>query len=982
MNYISVSILYKILSFNWDYSIEIKSECIQKKLGKYKQELYFSQINQLPEIQHGLLWDKIVIKSNSHVPFTIPGLQHGKSEKYLPILSQQIGHYHLEQIRPAYKKISSSIQHFRSFFNKRYVKHSSVARWKKENAVLRKKLSNQFSLRFILGQEKETVSKFLSLFSNCQDIRNNQNQKFIADELIKYQNFFDNIENNPLTVSQRLACIINEDNNLVLAGAGSGKTSVIIAKAGYLIQSGLARPHEILILAYGRKASKETDERIQKKLPHIEGITTSTFHKLGLDIIGQATGRKPRVSKFQDDTAEFYKLINGIITNLTESDKTYNQRVIDYIVTHLVPYKDKFNYDQQGDYFSALKESNLGSIKSKFEWAEQKKSRKSLQQEQLKSFEEVVIADFLFVNGIKYYYEHAYEKQTATAQHAQYHPDFYLPEYGIYIEHFGIDRDGKTAPFVDNIKYSEGMKWKRDLHRNHKTILIETFSYEMQEGTLTDLLYSKLERYGVKFNPLNFTDLIQLLVDIGEEKKATQFTKLIVTFINLFKQSGQTIDTIRSKADQHSDKPRCHAFLDVFEFIYKEYNNELNMSGTVDFSDMIRKATDLVNKKKYNPLFKYILVDEFQDISAIRANFVKSLVRHGQETVLACVGDDWQSIYRFSGSDVNYIEHFEDYFGVTKRILLDETFRFNNKINDFATTFITQNPKQIKKNITSHTSISTNSVTLVEYYKDIDIAIQNCIKDIKYNHQGPASIYILGRYRFSKPNFLNNVGQKYPLYNFFFDTVHGSKGKEADFVIVTEVNDAQFGFPSKIVDEPLFDMVLPDPEPHEYAEERRLFYVAITRSKHHSYILYDSVKPSVFVKEICDNESSIYQFNRISTAGVKAAPPDYGICPACGTGKITMRVMHDGRFFFGCQHYPYCSYTPPICNCCNKFPMIKKGKYYYCQNPECKNTAKSCKRCGGMMVERSGRHGSFLGCSNYSKTQCKYTEKIQMLHNK
>ena len=141
---------------------------------------------------------------------------------------------------------------------------------------------------------------------------------------------------------------------------------------------------------------------------------------LGLDIIGQVTGEKPRVSELQEDAAEFYKLINGIITELTRLDKAYNQRVIDYFVTHLIPYEDEFDYAQQGDYFTALKEGDLQSIKSRIAWAEIRSGRKSLQRETLKSIEEVVIADFLFVNGIKYHYEQPYEFPTATAERPQY----------------------------------------------------------------------------------------------------------------------------------------------------------------------------------------------------------------------------------------------------------------------------------------------------------------------------------------------------------------------------------------------------------------------------------------------------------------------------------------------------------------------------------------------------------------------------------
>jgi len=978
MSDFAISPLYKFATFRWDYSVEIAAEYVQWKCNKNMDSFNFSKVKDRPELIAGFFWDKIILPSENGRRFVLSGIKKQSSKASLTSLTKKIGNYHVERLIPAYQQIKGSHSSFKSMFSNRYVSYSKVERWKNENKELAEKLNNEFALTFMPENKKGIITKFLSIFSQSYAIRESENQKFISRELVNYQDFFDKVESNPLTYNQRLACVVNEDNNLVLAGAGSGKTSVIIAKAGYLIDSGLALPDEIQILAYGRKASQETDERIKEKLPHIEGVKTSTFHKMGLDIIGEATGKKPRVSKFQEDKAEFYKLTNRIITDLTNRDRSYNQRVIDYFVTYLIPYRDEFNYEVQGEYFTALKESDMRSLKSKIEWSEKKSGRVSLQQEQLKSFEEVVIADFLFVNGVNYIYEHPYSVDTASSVKTQYHPDFYLPDYDLYIEHFGVSRNGETAPFVDQLTYTQGMDWKRNLHREHETKLIETYSYEMKEGTLTDLLYSKLEKHGVKFNPLSFQELLGLLNEIGGEKQATSFSELIVTFLDLFKQSGRTLDTVRVKADLHPDKQRCHAFLDVFEPIYTEYNRELEKTGTVDFSDMIRKATEFVEAGKFKSKFRYILVDEFQDISAIRADLVKSLVNYAKESVLVCVGDDWQSIYRFSGSDINYTGKFEEYFGYTKKVELDKTFRFNDKINAFSTNFITQNPAQIKKNVSSHTSVPTNAVTLVEYYQDVDRAIQCCVEDIQINHPSPATIFILGRYSFSKPDFLQTKAMNYPAYKFVFDTVHASKGKEADFVIVVDVNDARYGFPSKIADEPLLDLVLPPAELHDHAEERRLFYVAVTRSKHHAYILYDTETPSVFIQEITDEKNDgKYLFNKISTDGTKSKPPDFGQCPSCITGKITMRVMHDGRFFFGCGHYPYCEYIPRTCNHCNKFPLIKDGTYYKCQNPACGNIVKACPQCtDGDLIKKTGRYGEFLGCSNYGKTRCKYTEQL------
>ncbi|WP_289022079.1 UvrD-helicase domain-containing protein [Desulfobacter postgatei] len=969
---IPLSFLYRLFTFRWDHKFKISDKAVISG----SEELEYGQIKARPELNKGFFWTNIIFPSTKNGSIKIPGIRKNEAPGFLDSIISGIQDYHQQTLAPYYNQIPANYHAFKRIFNGNYVRHSSIETWKQKNEDICQKLDNEFALENLLDSKSKKVRKFILLLTQAHALRGAENQKFISRELQKYGEFFDTVENNPLTESQRMACVVNEDNNLVLAGAGSGKTSVIIAKTGYLIQSGLAKSHEILILAYGRKTSKETNERIKAKLPNIEGVKTSTFHKLGLDIIGTATGKKPQVSKLQEDPSEFNALINRIITELTQKDSAYNQRVIDYFVTHLFPHKSEFDYKEQGEYFAAMKEGDVRSLKSRLQWAEKRNGMISLKQEQVKSFEEVVIADFLFVNGIEYQYEVPYKFDTATADKSQYRPDFYLPDYDIYIEHFGINRNGKTAPFVNQVKYEDGMNWKRRLHREKQTALIETFSYEMQEGVLTDLLYTKLENKGVRFFPMSFENLLALLHKIKKETKATELTKLIVNFLDLFKQSGHSFESIREKASQHPKKSRYHAFLDIFEPILAEYTAELNFSNSVDFNDMIRKATDYVRSGEYKPRFKYILVDEFQDISAIRADLVKALIDKGDDTVLSCVGDDWQSIYRFSGSDINYTRNFEQHFGHTGRVLLDKTFRYNDKVNAFSKTFIAENPAQLKKAITANSTISENGITLVGYYQDKGNAVHQCLEQIRVMHPDPATVYILGRYGFTKPDHFETLRTQYPEYSIQFDTVHGSKGKEADFVIIVDVNDAKYGFPSRINDDPLLDLVLPPEEPFKYAEERRLFYVAVTRTKNHTFILYEVDAQSAFIKEIAGNKVK-YHFNEFLTKGAESAPPDYGKCPVCGTGKITMRVMPDGSFFFSCGNFPFCTHTPRTCDSCNKAPMTKEGTYYYCQNPKCNHTAKACGLCSdGIMVERKGKYGRFLGCSNFGGTDCRYKEKL------
>ena len=97
----------------------------------------------------------------------------------------------------------------------------------------------------------------------------------------------------------------------------------------------------------------------------------------------------------------------------------------------------------------------------------------------------------MYLSGVAYEYERRYEFDTATSKYRQYEPDFFLTDYGIYIEHFGIDRQGKTPEFVDMAAYHEKIEWKRQLHRKNETTLIETFSFEKSEGVLLPGLKAK-----------------------------------------------------------------------------------------------------------------------------------------------------------------------------------------------------------------------------------------------------------------------------------------------------------------------------------------------------------------------------------------------------------------------------------------------------------------------------------------------------------
>jgi DNA helicase-4 len=295
---------------------------------------------------------------------------------------------------------------------------------------------------------KNIIYGINNFISNPDGFRILSNNIFFTKELERFKEFFDVVESNPLTVSQRKAIITHEDNTRVIAGAGSGKTSVIVAKVGYLLKKGLYDSNEILLIAFNRAAASEIEERIKNRIN--VNVKVTTFHALGLGIISKVEKRKPSLAKFAENEMALNQYIQEILVELVK-DKNTTELITTYFQSFFAPYKSKFEFNELGDYYKYIKDNDLISLEGGL----------------LKSFEEVEIANFLTLNGIKYKYESPYSKSTATISHRQYEPDFYLTEYDIYIEHFGIKRDGSTAPFINREQYLAGMEW------NGKEIYIE-----------------------------------------------------------------------------------------------------------------------------------------------------------------------------------------------------------------------------------------------------------------------------------------------------------------------------------------------------------------------------------------------------------------------------------------------------------------------------------------------------------------------------
>ncbi|MFT4537472.1 MAG: DNA helicase-4, partial [Saprospiraceae bacterium] len=544
-----------------------------------------------------------------------------------------------------------------------YVSFSLDEQWRIKYKHLDDK-QKKCSTYFLPKKIRELVNDFKICFNTDENVRKDFNNEFVEKEKILNKDSFDSLLEYSLNDQQRDAILHDEDNSLIIAGAGTGKTTAIMGKIGYLLEKGLATEEEILLIAFGKDAAIDMRKKWSKlklKKNKINDVKIKTFHALGYDIIGEIEGDKHMLAFGGPPNSE--KEAKEFLTNKLydkDLDKSIRVLVASFFLYHLFPEPEVESFATLDEYISYVKSIKLITF----------------QGEIVKSYEELQIANFLYLNNIKYAYEKVFDENIKNAKFTAYKPDFYLTDYGITIEHFGIDEKGRVPKYFSSenaidasAKYRAKMDYARKIHSEYGRVLIETYSYESKGDSLLPKLNEKLKNNGVVMKQRSLEDILS---KIEVSKTFQPFINLMYTFIVLAKSNDVSADFLKKATGKNASK-RVKTFIEIFGYLFNEYESYLKKQGEIDFSDMINLAKEHVLSDKYKHRYKYILVDEFQDMSIGRYKFLKALIGKSGETKLFCVGDDWQSIYRFSGSDLSITTTFSKYFGYTHKAQLELT---------------------------------------------------------------------------------------------------------------------------------------------------------------------------------------------------------------------------------------------------------------------------------------------------------------------
>ena len=831
--------------------------------------------------------------------------------------------------------------------------------------------------------EKKFAEKFLNEFEDVclnenSSIIGKHNEKYIKQHLNEEKEYLDNIllpvdPKIRLDEEQRRVILSDEDYTLVIAGAGAGKTTTVSAKVRYLVEKKGISPDQILVISFTNKAVGELRDKINKDL----GIPcpVTTFHKTGYAILRRQDAERRIIV----DQGFMYNVINNYLKeNILE-----NPELVDKLILFFGSYFDApYEGEDLNDFFNYISKADFSTIRGNIdEYSERIINERTgkcqtISRETLRSAQEVQIANFLFLNGLEYVYEKPYPF-SITGSYKVYTPDFTIMQGDkvAYLEHFGITQNGKNSRYNAEqlARYRDEVNDKVKLHRNHGTDLMYTFSGYNDGRSLLEHLKEILIAHGFELHPRSSKEVFEKIVNTEENKYISRLVNLVCNFIQNFKTNGYTTEKFFAW-NATSKNERTKLFLTICEQCYHEYTKCLKERHAIDFEDMINDSARILREAEAQNLeldFKYIIVDEYQDISRQRFDLTKELSKLCAAKIIA-VGDDWQSIYAYAGSDITLFTRFKETFGYGDELRITKTYRNAQEIIDIAGGFIQKNTEQIQKALVSPKHIS-NPVIIQTYTENVDRkqyegkggkfflvgeTVEKLMKEI-LSENPKSSILLLGRYGFDGFNLTksadfeywektgNVTSKTFADIEMEFMTVHRAKGLGYDNVIIINAINSTYGFPSKIQDDPVLHYVVKTDRSIEYAEERRLFYVALTRTKNRVYIVTPQQRPSEFVRELLKDYPNVVLRGQLNDK--QQNTDEIKHCPICGYPlQLRYKKAYGLRLWI-------CSNEPEICD--------------YLTNDLNSNgmSILKCDQCkDGYLIIKQGNTKPFLGCTNYT----------------
>ena len=775
-----------------------------------------------------------------------------------------------EKMRAKAKKIRGSLAEAKSTISelKGYERYLP----KKRKRKLRPPFKDvQAQLRNLPEEYEDLWNPIREETEDCLKFLSNYNSTYFEKEQERHPEFFTGEAyhgGQPFNERQIEAILTNDYSNLIIAGPGAGKTRVLTSRVAYFVHYTDIPAERILVIAFNNNAVSEVKKRLTERFG-IEDVQVRTFHSLGLRILSQLEGSSRRFPIESNRN----QVLRTIIDRLLEESDDYRTKYL----THLSAWKEDEKEDKETD----------GEEKARIEETLRLKEGESylaIDGTYVKSLAERDIANFFIKHGIDYVYEKQIDWHDKDDPEKTYCPDFYFPDYDVYLEHWALTSDGEAPPFFDDGEaeaYAESMEWKRAQFDKHGKTLWETNHTMFSENQLEDHLKEKLSDIGVQITLLTYQELVAAA---GLDKNTSDTVQQsIISAISAAKVYGHTPSSLAKHIENLDKKQRerkeAQFILDLVLQVFERYEQYLRDEGKIDFDDMINRAVRLLKDADEETLsvkslgpYDLIMVDEFQDISYPRLKLLKNLHEMYDDCRLFCVGDDWQAIYGFAGSSAHYMIEFNKWFSNAARVYLTQNYRNPPEILDFGSEVIDECTEKISKALEPRKTqdeedappsvlfqrIETPSV--FSFRRKQNRMVVDSIRELLQDGVPPSEILVLSRFNFGYADLRDTCkeaddipvelkrGSDVYKEGVRFMSIHKSKGLEADYVFLLNVYEGTFGFPPDITSEMNFDIINPDLS-KSIDEERRLLFVATTRARKQCVVFTRKEEVSSFLAE-------------------------------------------------------------------------------------------------------------------------------------
>ena len=731
---------------------------------------------------------------------------------------------------------------------------------------------------------------------------------YVDSEVKRRKSFFDRAG---LDEDQKAAVVKDDAHNLVVAAAGSGKTRALTARIALLIERGVP-PERILALAYTRTAADEMEARLASQYG-IDDVGVMTLHSFCREVAKRSPDFKSGVAT-QREQSQFIRLA---AEKLASEDRAFAVKLLGFAVElNEAEEKQRQEFPSAREYYDYLRQQEY----------------ETLTLQRVKSRAECEIGNFLFLHGVKFKYEAQAVWADRSLAFRDYQPDFFLPDYNVWIEHWAVDRNGEVPDWFSSggavspsKRYRDGMEWKRGQFKKRDQKLIETFHYQWAEGSLIAELRRQLELNGV---PLSEVTMGEILRRIDEAIRRDPLYELMFSFVSKAKTNGLGIADVESRLADGNGKwsKKQRRFASLMLPIWREYEAQLKDNNMLDFNDMMNIAVGVARKegRELSKRYSHVLIDEFQDITDPQLELVQRLTSgtNGEGVHLFCVGDHRQNVFSYAGSNVRNILEFETKFPYPEKTALSTNYRCPSNIVAASNSIMAESGFKERPVVAASSEVFP--IHLIEKtdnsrYEEWEFnSAKALLMQLLEKKRPDEEILVLARYNFRyeelRVAFPNHLEARLR-----FASIHGAKGSEADYVLLLGCIGGTFGFPSAILEDDLLDTVnkRSRDKNERLEEERRLFYVAITRCKKHLYLFTSRSDRSQFLSDIDELGRTLTGGYCIRSRDRMAFNTKEPLCPEClrKWNKYRNRAYAE-RYCHSCGEEARTNFAKPLCIAC------------------------------------------------------------------